>query len=597
MTEIQKNLENLRHEMKKESVAAYIIPSEDPHQSEYVPEFWQRRGFISGFTGSTGIVVVTQEKALLWTDFRYYLQAEAELKESEFILMRQGMPDVLSFDRWLLQNMQSGETVAVDPEVLSINKYISVRDFLASGGINLKIIKDNLVDRIWLSRPEAPSNPIKLHPMQFSGEEFREKLKRLRENMVNINAELHVMTLLDSIAWFFNFRGSDVQYNPVFLAFAIITLDEAYLFASQKKIERSAIESLGDVVKFMPYEDFYTVFQKLARDKKLWLDSQNCNYRLQQLCEGSTIIFQPSSIALDKAIKNVTEIEGMRNAHTRDGVALVKFLKWLYEEVPKGGVTEISAARQLSIFREQGEHYQGSSFETISAYKSNAAIVHYRVTEKSNLSLMNEGLYLVDSGAQYLDGTTDVTRTIALGEPSVTQTECFTRVLKGHIKFFRTPFPSGTSGAQLDLLGRIHLWEVGLNYGHGTGHGVGCYLNVHEGPHSINFSRGQTTSLVPGMVCSNEPGFYKPGQFGMRFENLMLVIPFANKNSNELPFFTWSCLTMCPIDLQLVDIKLLDSYEIHWINDYHQKIKDTLGHLLSQEERDWLDNYAKRLPD
>ncbi len=587
---IKERINKLRELMRKNKIDAYVVLSTDPHASEYVPALWQRRAWLSGFDGSAGDVVVTMKKAGLWTDSRYFLQAEQQLQDTGIDLYKAGLPETPDMLTFLKQELNEGQTVGIDPRVISYQQASQWQKELALRKIKMKFLEENLVDALWEDQPEMPQDPIMVWEDKYAGESVESKLARIRQKMAEKGCQTHVLTQLDAIAWTFNIRSRDVDYNPVVIAYAVITEDEAELFVHKKKITRALKKHLKGLAKIRHYDSFKKRLLKLARRKtRVWLDSSSVNYwvamLLQKRCE---LFLEESPVTLFKAIKNETELAGMRACHIRDGVAMVRFLKWLEENVPQGGVTEMSAAQRLEKFRAEQSLYQGPSFETISAYGEHGAIVHYASSPESDVELKPEGIYLIDSGGQYLDGTTDITRTLALGEPTEEQRDRFTRILKGHIDLAIASFPVGTQGIQLDTLARKALWEIGQNYGHGTGHGVGAFLSVHEGPQGISYYRGIGVPLEVGMVCSNEPGFYKAGEYGMRVENLIVVVKDEQKSSEEWSFLKFENLTYCPIDLKLVDLNLLTRDEIDYLNAYHKKVYDILAPYLKKEERQWL---------
>ncbi len=594
---IKERLAQLRALMRKHKMDAYVVPSTDPHASEYVPALWQRRAWLSGFDGSAGDLIITQEKAGLWTDSRYFLQAEQQLKDTGIELYKIGVPDVPDMLEFLKQELKPGQVVGVDPRVMSYRQAVQWQKELDVHKIKMKFSEENLVDLLWKDQPDLPLDPIMVWEDKFAGESVESKLTRIREQMAANGCQTHVLTELDTIAWTFNIRSRDVAYNPVVIAYAVITQDSAELFVHKKKVTRALKKHLKGLAKIRHYDDFKKRLPKLAKRKtRVWLDDASVNYwvtlMLHKRCE---LFFKQSPVVAFKAIKNETELAGMRACHIRDGVAMVKFLKWLEETVPQGNVTEMSAAQMLEKFRAEQSLYQGPSFETISAYNEHGAIVHYTSSPETDVQLKPEGIYLIDSGGQYLDGTTDITRTLALGEPTDEQKDRFTRILKGHIDLAMTSFPVGTQGIQLDTIARKPLWEIGLNYGHGTGHGVGAFLSVHEGPQGISYYRGIGVPLEPGMICSNEPGFYKAEAFGMRIENLIVVVKDDQMSNDEWSFLKFENLTYCPIDLSLVNPQLLDEKEIDYLNAYHRRVYEVLSPYLKKEERKWLEEKTKTL--
>jgi Xaa-Pro aminopeptidase len=587
---VSAELAALRHIMKRFGIQAYLIPSADPHQGEYVPECWKRRQFITGFTGSAGDAVVTLRKAGLWTDSRYYLQAEREITESGFRLFKWGLPGVPSWQEWLVRELRRGENLGLDPRLITHQNFVKSEQEFRRRGISIKCIENNLADEIWPERPEPPRKPVVVHPQKYAGESVKNKLGRLRRKMADEGADAHVCTTLDAIAWLFNIRGSDVDFNPVAIAYAILSRKKAVLFIDRKKLSGKTESLLKKDIDIRPYENFSVDLRKLSREKqRVWLDETSVSqWVVDELGKMAVLIFKRSPVALFKAVKNKTEIAAAKAAHVRDGAAMVRFLHWLKQAVPAGGVTELSAARKLEEYRSRQPLYRGLSFRIISSYGGHGAVVHYSVSNETDIPLKPKGLYLVDSGSQYLDATTDITRSIAVGKTTDEQRDRFTRVLKGLISLSTVSFPQGTSGPQLDILARKALWEKGLNYGHGTGHGIGAYLNVHEGPQGIAPARGFGIGLEPGMILSVEPGFYKDVEYGLRVENLVLVVKDETRSKSGSAFYTFETLTLCPIDLRLVNKELLTDAEVRWLNGYHQRVRRTLTPLLSKAEREWL---------
>jgi Xaa-Pro aminopeptidase len=585
----------LRRLLKKHGIQAYLVPSADPHQSEYPPECWKRRQFVTGFTGSAGDAVITLKKAGLWTDSRYYLQAERELEDSGFALFKWGLPGVPSWQAWIAQELKSGETFGFDPQLITHGDYVKLESKLERRGIRVKAIEKNLVDEVWPERPAAPRGPIAIHKKIHAGEGVGSKIKRLRRKMAEEGADAHVLSQLDAVAWLFNIRGSDVEFNPVAIAYAIITKGKARLFVAREKVASSVRKILSRDVEVCPYEDFGAHLRRMGeRRQRVWLDEVSVSqWIVRRLGRGALLVLKPSPVALFKAVKNKTEIEGSKAAHLRDGAAMVKFLYWLDKEVSQGGVTELSAARKIEEFRSREKRYKGLSFTTISSYAGHGAVVHYAVSPETDIRLRPEGLYLIDSGSQYLEATTDITRTVCLGRTTEEQRDRFTRVLKGMIALTRIAFPQGTSGPQLDILARKALWERGLNYGHGTGHGIGAFLNVHEGPQSIAPARGFGISLEPGMILSNEPAFYKEGEYGLRVENLVLIVKDKARSSPALTFYTFETLTLCPINTRLVKRDLLTDDEVQWLNSYHRTVRRLLSPLFKNGEAAWLNNATR----
>ena len=581
-------LARLRDAMREHEVAAYLVPSSDPHQSEYVPEHWARRAWASGFTGSAGDLVVGLEGGGLWTDGRYHLQARQQLRGTGIRLFPVGEKGVPTIEEHLAKTLPRKSAVGVDPAVVGMRRARRVVEALAPAGVTLEPIDENLVDVVRgpVPRRRARARVVPL-PTRFAGETSASKLRRVRRAMRERGADALVVTTLDAIAWLFNVRGSDVAYNPVVIAYAVVTADEAVLHVDRGKLDPSAKAHLKRTARVEPYAAIRRTLRGLARRRAaVWIDPDTTSLLCGRLLDGAKPVFAPSPIPRMKARKNDVELAGIRAAHRRDGAAMVRFLHWLERSVPAGGITEMSAAARLEGFRREGEHFQGLSFPTIAGYADHGAIIHYSVDEASDVPLHPEGLFLVDSGAHYLDGTTDITRTLLLGgRPTTAQRDCYTRVLKGHIAIATARFPAGTTGSRLDTLARAALWRSGRDYAHGTGHGVGAYLNVHEGPQSISH-RSTGVPLEPGNVQSNEPGYYEPGEFGIRIENLVEVV----KDETLAPrdFLRFDTLTLCPIEKRLIAPELLSAEERGWLDAYHARVLETIGPGLDRDERTWL---------
>ena len=593
---IKERIEALRGLMKKNKIKAYLVPSTDPHQSEYLPVMWERRKWLSGFTGSAGDLAITLKKTGLWTDSRYFLQAEQQLQGSGIDLFKIGIPGVPTIPQWLKKELKAEDKVGFDPRLFSYNETQKLKSFLKEWRIKLTPIEKNLIDNIWQDQPPFPKNQIKPHPKKYAGRSIEEKLEMLRQQMKEEKVKAHILTTLDSIAWVFNIRGTDVEFNPVVIAYAIITPKKAMLFTDMEKITRAVRRHLGETVQVYDYDDFRKQLKQLTKSElKVWLDPDSVSYWIVDILKKDCdLFFKESPVTRLKALKNKTEITGAKAAHIRDGVAMVKFLHWLERTVPQGGVTEISASQKLEEFRQELDLYQGPSFETIAGYQEHGAIVHYASTPQTDVELKPRGIFLIDSGGQYLDGTTDITRTIALGKPTAEQKDRFTRILKGHISLAMTRFPRGTAGNQLDTIARKPLWDINQNYGHGTGHGIGAYLNVHEGPQAISYYRGLGVPLEPGMIISNEPGYYKTGEYGMRVENLIVVVEDKNgKTTND--FYSFETISFCPIDLNLIDKNLLSARELGWLNSYHKKVKELLSPYLNKDEKEWLTKATRQI--
>jgi len=584
--------------MSKAGIDAYYVPSTDPHQSEYVPDCWQRRRWFSGFTGSAGDLVITHKTAGLWTDGRYFLQAGNELAGSTIKLFKLGNPGVPTIPQWLASTFKPGMVLGADPQVLSCPVHAELQQAVGRAGGKIKLIERNLVDRLWgKDRPPASKTSIEVLSSKLTGATAAQKLGRLRKAMKAYRADAHVLTSLDAIAWLFNIRADDVDHNPVAIANALITNQGAMIFTDLDKVTPATARKLGAKVRFLPYNDLGGELKALAKArKKVWVDSATANMWVTSKLRHSELIVEPSPVYNMKAAKNAVEIQGMRAAHLRDGVAMVKFLAWLPGAVAQGGLTEYSVMEKVDSLRAQQDLFRGTSFGTIAGYQGNGAIIHYEAEEQTAAPLQPRGILLLDSGGQYMDGTTDITRTVLLGgQATPEQKDRYTRVLKGHIDLTLCRFPAGTVGKQLDTVARAPLWERGLNYNHGTGHGVGHFLNVHEGPQAISPTRCTGAPLVEGNILSNEPGYYKEGRYGIRIENLVLVVKDAKYSTEEQPFLRFETLTLCPIDTRLVNVALLTPVQRRWLNSYHSTVRKALSDKLTEAERKWLHQATKRI--
>ena len=541
--------------MRRNGLCAFIFPSTDPHQGEYVPEHWQTRKWISGFDGSAGTAVVTLSDAALWTDSRYFIAAAQQLEGTPFTLMKDGLPETPAIPEWLCQQLTVNDVVGINGEVFTATEIEELKAALGKAGIQLRTDLDP-AEELWTDRPPIPKNKVEIQPLEFAGESAESKIERVRQALREQQAENLVISQLDEIAWLLNMRGSDVHCNPVFVSYVLLTQDDVTLFIDSEKLDDSVKNYLNRIgVKVLPYG-------KPSFESKA---------------------FDP--ISAMKSIKNHAEIEGFRRAMIRDGVAMVRFLHWLKPAVEAGKETELSIDRKLTALRAEQDLYRGLSFDTIAAYGPHGAIVHYEATTESDVVLEPKGLLLLDSGAQYQDGTTDITRTIALGPLTDEERLDYTLVLKGHIRLALTRFPDGISGTQIDALARYAMWQHGINYGHGTGHGVGSYLCVHEGPHQIRHT-WKPAPLHAGMTVTNEPGIYRQGKHGVRIENTMLIVEDGETEFGR--FLHLEPLTLCPIDLTPVLWDMMTPEEITYLNTYHKKVYDELSPLLEEEERQWL---------
>ncbi|HBB06652.1 MAG TPA: peptidase M24 [Bacteroides sp.] len=589
---ITERIGRLRQCLREQSLSAFIIPSTDPHSGEYVPDHWKTREWVSGFTGSAGTAVITLDDAALWTDSRYFLQAADQLDGTGIRLMKDRLPDTPSIPEWLGQSLSPGAVVGVDGWVNTIGETQALREALAREGLTLRTDYDP-VTRLWDDRPALPGTPVSIHPLEYAGVACHEKLAAIREKLLARGADGILLSTLDDIAWTLNMRGNDVHCNPVFVSYLLITSQESILYVRAEKLTTEVKAYLAqEGVNTEDYDDL----QEDLRDypyATLSLDPGRTNEAVRQAVNPLTkVLLEESPVPLMKAVKNEAEIRGFHAAMLRDGVAMVKFLKWLEEAVPQGNETEMSIDRKLYECRAEQPLFRGISFDTIAGYKEHAAIVHYEATPETDKPLAPEGLLLLDSGAQYADGTTDITRTIALGETTDDERRDYTLVLKGHIGLTRACFPQGTCGTQLDVLARQAMWREGANFLHGTGHGVGAYLNVHEGPHQIRMNH-VPTPLRPGMTVTDEPGIYRAGRYGIRTENTLLVVPYRETEFGT--FYTFEPLTLCPIDTRPIVRSMLTAEETEWLNAYHRMVYDRLSPLLDEEHRAWLESKTKQL--
>lgn len=592
MNEIELRLARLRELMKREHLSAFIFPSTDAHQSEYVADHWRGREWISGFNGSAGTAVVTMKSAALWTDSRYFLAAEEQLEGTEYQLMRLKMEGTPTIAEWLgkeLQDVQSPE-VGLDGMV---NSYNYVKDLSYSlrklGGITLRTNLDPL-EQIWENRPSLPANPVEIQPLEYAGETLVSKVTRIRKSLRELHADGMLVSALDDIAWTLNLRGTDVHCNPVFVSYLLIESDKVSLFVDDNKLSLEVKQYLQDnQVSLYNYNKVEKCLESYS-EYNILLDGDETSYNLWKTVKCQEIVAAASPIPAMKAVKNKAEIEGYRSAMLKDGVAMVKFLKWLKPAVEAGGQTEISIDEKLTSLRAEQKLFRDISFDTIAGYAQHGAIVHYEATPETDVVLKPEGLILIDSGAQYQDGTTDITRTIALGAVSEEMKHIYTLVLKAHIQLELVKFPDGASGTQLDAVGRECMWREGYNFLHGTGHGVGSYLCVHEGPHQIRME-WMPTPLRAGMTLTDEPGLYLAGKFGVRIENTVLISDYMSTEFGK--FLQIEPLTLCPIDTTPIDVDMLLPEEIDWLNAYHHSVYEKLSPFLDEEEKIWLENATK----
>lgn len=586
MNEINQRLESLREVMRREHLSAFIFPSTDAHQSEYVADHWQGRTWISGFNGSAGTAVVTMKSAALWTDSRYFLAAEEQLKGTEFQLMKLKIEGTPTISEWLAQELQGENAeVGLDGMVNSYHETMGlIADLRKSGGITVRTNFDPL-GLIWTDRPAIPANSVEIQPMEFAGESVASKISRIRTALRQRHADGMLISALDDIAWTLNLRGTDVHCVPVFVSYLLISSQQVSLYVDSAKINDEVKAYLTENgISLYPYNKVAEGLERYS-EYNILLDGDETSYFLWKTVKCQEIIAGKSPIPAMKAQKNDREIAGFRQAMLRDGVAMVKFLRWLKPAVEAGGQTEISIDRKLTSLRAEQHLFRDISFDTIAGYQAHGAIVHYEATPETDVALKPEGLILIDSGAQYQDGTTDITRTIALGPVTEEMKHVYTLVLKGHIQLELAKFPDGASGTQLDALARECMWREGYNYLHGTGHGVGSYLSVHEGPHQIRME-WKPTPLRAGMTVTDEPGLYLSGKFGVRIENTLLIKDYQTTEFGK--FLQMESLTLCPIDLTPVDFSMLQPEEIEWLDTYHRDVFEKLSPYLEGEDLEWL---------
>lgn len=596
MNEINQRLEKLREVMRREHLSAFIFPSTDAHQSEYVADHWQGRAWISGFNGSAGTAVVTMRSAALWTDSRYFIAAEEQLRDTEFQLMKLKVEGTPTISDWIASELSQNEDecreVGLDGMVNSYNDTMAlISDLRKAGGITVRTNFDPL-EQIWMNRPAIPENPVEIQSLNFAGETVDDKIQRIRKALREHHADGILVSALDDIAWTLNLRGTDVHCNPVFVSYLLISSDQVSLFVNPKKISSEVKAYLDEHgISLFDYNQVEEGLESYA-DYNILLDGDETSFCLWKSVKCQEIIAAKSPIPVMKAVKNATEIEGYHRAMLRDGVAMVKFLKWLKPAVEAGGQTEMSIDKKLTSLRAEQNLFRDISFDTIAGYQAHGAIVHYEATPETDAPLLPKGLILIDSGAQYQDGTTDVTRTIALGPVTEEMKHVYTLVLKGHIQLELAKFPDGASGTQIDALSRECMWREGYNFLHGTGHGVGSYLNVHEGPHQIRME-WKPTPLRAGMTVTDEPGLYLKGKFGVRIENTLLIKDFVETTFGK--FLQMESLTLCPIDTAPIDVDMLLLEEVEWLNAYHREVFEKLSPYLEDEEVGWLAEATKPL--
>lgn len=581
-------VEKLRGYMKKKKLDAFIIPSNDPHMSEYTPAHWQCRQWISGFNGSAGTAVVTLEKAALWTDSRYFLAAGQQLEGTPFTLMKDGLPDTPSIGTWLAETLSENAKAGIDGSLCTPAMLKMLESELSPRGISAELCEDPF-NEVWNNRPELPTDKIEVHPLKYAGESAADKIHRLLGKARENGCDAMLLTALDEIAWTLNLRGNDVECNPVFVSYLLLSDRQNVLFVNPAKVSDEVRKHLSlSGVETMPYTAVADAVKNLHACRTMISNKTNC--AIKSLFNDGECVIMPSIAEEMKAVKNSAEIAGFHSAMLRDGVAMVTFLSRLKSEVKKG-ITEMGVDRLLTSLRAEQELYRGLSFATIAAYDAHGAIVHYEADEHSDVKLEPHGFILIDSGAQYSDGTTDITRTISLGNPTEEEKKIYTLVLKGHIALSECVFPDGASGTQIDCAARYAMWQHFLNYGHGTGHGVGSYLNVHEGPHQIRMNY-MPAPMRAGMTVTDEPGIYCEGKFGVRTENTLLIVPAGESQFGK--FLKFEPLTLCPIDTAPIDLGLMTDKELQWLNDYHETVRQRLTPLIKDGAvKEWLADATK----
>ena len=595
---VKQRIENIRDLMKEKNIYAYIVPSSDYHQSEYVGDYFKSREFMSGFTGSAGTLIISMDEAGLWTDGRYFIQAENELKDSGIKLFKMGEEGVPTIEEYLLEKLPKNSTLGFDGRVMSVKEGQSLANKLAFKGINIEY-KYDLVNDIWEDRCSLPTEKAFLLGVEYSGEGFSDKLSRIRAVMKEKKATTHILASLDDIAWLFNIRGRDVKSNPVVLSYAVITIDSVYLFIDKNKIGKDIRAELSkENVQIKGYEEVYEFIKNIDENEVVLIDTSKVNYAIyNNIPSNVQKIEERNPSILFKSIKNEIELKNIRNSHIKDGVAFTKFMYWLKNNIGKIEITEISATQKLEEFRREQDKFIEPSFSTIAAYKDHAAMMHYSATEESNYKLEPRDLFLVDSGGQYFDGTTDITRTIALGPIPENVRKDFTNVVRGMIRLSKAKFLYGCRGYNLDILARGPLWEEGIDYKCGTGHGIGFVLNVHEGPNGFRWKVREdiddTCILEEGMVTTNEPGVYVENSHGIRIEN-EIVVRKAEKNEYG-QFMDFEVITFAPIDLDAIDESLILKDEKVYLNNYHKQVYDKISPYLNEEEKQWLKTYTREI--
>ncbi len=593
-SEIKERIAKLRSAMKNHGMAAYIVPSSDAHLSEYTPEHWKGRLWLSGFTGSAGTVVIGTDKAALWTDGRYFLQASEELAGTGIELMKEGLPDTPTIEAFLKTELKEGEVVGADGRCLAEASAAATKANLELYGIKFNTDVD-LFDEAWQDRPEIPRGKLFAQPAKIAGETVKDRIARIIQSLNSLGANACIINMLDELGWAFNLRGRDVACNPVGVAFGFISQRESILFVFPEKIDKELETALkAEGLSIRPYHEAYQYISKLPATDRILVDKKRITHALYQLIPDHCLKIDGVSVITSlKAVKNEVELEGMRRAMLRDGVAMTRFFMWLEKSLAAGEVyDEVELDEKLTSLRAAEELYFGNSFDTICGYQDHGAIIHYKASKESAYQVRNEGVLLLDSGGQYFDGTTDITRTVAISKPSEQLKTDYTLVMKGHIAIAMAQFLEGTRGSQIDVLARKALWDRGMNYAHGTGHGVGCFMNVHEGPQNIRMDENPT-ELKIGMILSNEPGLYRSGQYGIRIENL--IVTKLNEVTEFGRFFGFETITLCYFDNQLIEKSLLTADELKWYNNYQETVYQALAPRLNDEEAAWLRDKTKAI--
>ena len=590
---VNERISSLRKLMAERGIDAYIVPTYDPHQSEYVGEHWKTRVWMSGFTGSAGTFVVTKDVAALWTDGRYFIQAGNQLKGSEIKLFKMGIPGVPSYMEWLKENLANGATLGFDGKVFPQSDVKQMEEKLSFKEIKY-IYEYDLVGEIWADRPELPKDKVFVLDIKYAGKTPAEKLEEVRKEMKKLDSDYYLLGSLDDIAWIYNIRGNDVACNPVVTSYALISLDSAWLFVDKQKVTKEVENYLNsNGIEVQEYDDVRKYVEGIKKGSRVFVDPSRVNKWLYDGIPSECKIVEGMNITtMLKAVKNDVEIKNLKNAYIKDGVALVKFLYWLDENLGKVKMSEMSVSDKLEEYRKEQENYVEPSFDTIAAYKDHAPMMHYKATKESDYELSREGMLLIDSGGQYLDGTTDITRTIVLGPITEEEKRDFTLTLKGHINLAKARFLYGATGSNLDVLARFPLWQEGIDYKCGTGHGVGFFLNVHEGPHRMSLAPNNV-KLEKGMVITNEPGVYKEGKHGIRLENDLVVTKDIFTDSGQ--FMKFEVISFCPLDLDGIDVKLLTEDEREWLNNYHEEVYSKLSPYLDDSEKEWLRKETRRI--